>query len=291
MTNFRIIPKIELKRSNLVKGIQLEGLRVLGKPISFIMEYEKYKFDEYLIEDIMASLLNYLVDTKLISDIVKNSSTALSVGGGINNLKAADKVFAAGGERVVLCSAIYNNFSLLKKIKNKYGSQSLAVKLEIFAPYDKIEYFTFLNGREVFRVDADTWIDKILNESIGEIHVNLINNDGTGRGVNSKVFNYLRKKIDIPLIYSGGVSSIDHIKILQDLGADGVAIASSFHYALFNKLFRKNKDIDNFFLRDSIEHDIGNFEWLINGYGNNKGANVNLLNINNVKKTFLSGRN
>ncbi len=290
MSNFRIIPKIEVKRFNLVKGINLEGIRVLGNPKTFIKEYEKNLADEILIEDVMASLLDYIIEPKLINEVVSTSSTALSVGGGINSLKKADLVFSAGADRVVLCSSIVKNLCLLTKIKEKYGSQSLGVKLEIYAPYDKIEYFTYLNGREIFHIDPNDFIEKILDRGIGEIHINSIDRDGTGKGINLQVLDYLRNNISIPLIYSGGVSNINDIEILQNMGIDGVAIASSLHYGLLNRNIYNVKEEKIFFVRTNKTDDIGNKEWLINGYGKDNSSNLDLLDLKMIKKKLTTGR-
>ena len=290
ISNFRIIPKIEVKRFNLVKGIKLEGIRVLGNPMAFIKEYEKNLADEILIEDVTASLLDYIIEPKLINEVVSNTSTSLSVGGGINSLKNADLVFAAGADRVVLCSEIVKNLCLIAKIKDKYGSQSVGAKLEIYAPNDKIEYFTYLNGREIFHRDPNDFIEKILDQGIGEIHANFIDRDGTGKGINLKVLEYLRNKITIPLIYSGGVSTINDINILQNMGADGVAIASSFHYGLLDRNIHNTKEKKMFFVRKNNIHDIGNQEWLVNGYGRDNSSNINLLDLKLLKKILTSGR-
>jgi len=290
ISNFRIIPKIEVKRFNLVKGIKLEGIRVLGNPMPFIKEYEKNLADEILIEDVTASLLDYIIEPKLINEVVSTTSTSLSVGGGINSLKNADLVFAAGVDRVVLCSEIVKNLCLLAKIKDKYGSQSIGAKLEIYAPNDKIEYFTYLNGREIFYRDPNDFIEKILDQGIGEIHANFIDRDGTGKGINLKVLEYLRNKITIPLIYSGGVSTINDINILQNMGADGVAIASSFHYGLLDRNIHNTKEKKMFFVRKNNIHDIGNQEWLVNGYGRDNSSNINLLDLKLLKKILTSGR-
>ena len=290
ISNFRIIPKIEVKRFNLVKGIKLEGIRVLGNPMAFIKEYEKNLADEILIEDVTASLLDYIIEPKLINEVVSNTSTSLSVGGGINSLKNADLVFAAGADRVVLCSEIVKNLCLIAKIKDKYGSQSVGAKLEIYAPNDKIEYFTYLNGREIFHRDPNDFIEKILDQGIGEIHANFIDRDGTGKGINLKVLEYLRNKITIPLIYSGGVSTINDINILQNMGADGVAIASSFHYGLLDRNIHNTKEKKMFFVRKNNIHDIGNQEWLVNGYGRDNSSNINFLDLKLLKKILTSGR-
>ena len=238
----------------------------------------------------MASLLDYVVEESLINNIVSSTSTALSAGGGIKSLKNADLVFSAGAERVVLCSGLVKNLTLINKISEKYGSQSLAIKLEAYAPENKIEYFTYLNGREIINIKPNEWIDKISDKGAGEIHINFIDSDGTGLGVNKRVFEYLRKKISVPLIYSGGVSQLKHLNILQELGADGAAIASSLHYGFINRDLYQNKNNKDFYIRSSNKEDIGNYEWLLNGYGEDYSVNQDLLDLKIIKKKFSNGR-
>jgi cyclase len=290
MSNFRIIPKIEVKQFNLVKGYKLEGLRVLGSPLLFIQEYERFLADEILVEDVMASILDSLVEQKLIKDIVKNTSVALTAGGGIKNIRDVDKIFSAGAERVILCSAAIKKSNLIRKIYEKYGSQSVAVKLEIYSKNDEIEYFTFCNGREIFKCNTYEWIKNLIDLGVGEIYVNFIDDDGTGKSVNAKLFEILRHKIDVPIIYSGGISSLKDIKLIENIGGDGVAIASALHYNLLPNIFDykvKNK----FFSRKNLNEDIGNYEWILNGYGEDRTSMVPILSLKEIKKNILTGRN
>ncbi len=290
MNNFRIVPKIEVKQFNLVKGYKLEGLRVLGNPLSFIAEYEKFLADEILIEDVFASLLDSLIETKLIKKIAQSSSISLTAGGGIKNIKDAEKIFAAGAERVILCSAALKKSNLLTEIVDKFGSQSLAVKLEIYSRNNNIEYLTFNNGREVFKCNPYDWIEHLKNLGVGEIHTNFIDDDGTGESLNIKLFENIRNKINIPIIYSGGISSLDDIKLVKKVGGDGVAIASALHYELLYNMPSK-KDKSKYFTRKNITEDIGNYEWLLNGYGNDFSPMVRSLTMKEIKKNITTGRN
>ena len=290
MNNFRIVPKIEVKQFNLVKGYKLEGLRVLGNPLSFIAEYEKFLADEILIEDVMASLLDSLIETKLIKKIAQSSSISLTAGGGIKNIKDAEKIFAAGAERVILCSAAIKKSNLLTEIVDKYGSQSLAVKLEIYSRNNNIEYLTFNNGREIFKCNFYDWIEHLKSLGVGEIHTNFIDDDGTGESLNIKLFENIRNKINIPIIYSGGISSLDDIKLVKKVGGDGVAIASALHYELLYNM-PSNKDKYKYFTRKNINEDIGNYEWLLNGYGNDSSPMVRSLAMKEIKKNITTGRN
>lgn len=290
MSNFRIIPKIEVKQFNLVKGYKLEGLRVLGDPLLFIKEYQKALADEILIEDVMASILDTLIKKKLIMDVVSNTSIPLTAGGGIKNIKDADKIFAAGAERLVLCTSAVKNPNIIKQISEKYGSQSLAIKLEIYSEKNKVKYFTFHNGREVHKCDIYDWIDNLIDLGTGEFHINFISDDGTGKALNTKLFSELRKKINIPIIYSGGVSSLEDVKLIRDIGGDGVAIASSLHYEIFYNI-KLLKNTDSYFYRKNLNDDVGNYEWALNGYGNDFLPLAPTLSIMDIKKYIKNGRN
>jgi imidazole glycerol-phosphate synthase subunit HisF len=291
MNSFRIIPKIEVKQFNLVKGYKLEGLRVLGSPLKYIKEYEKSLADEIILEDVMASILDSLIEKKLIKSIVENTSIALSAGGGVKNIKDADKIFACGADKIVLCTSAIKTPNLIKDIIKKYGSQSVAVKLEIYSKNDQIKYFTFYNGREVFKCSPYEWIKNLTDLGVGEFHINFIDDDGTGKALNISLFKKLRSKIEVPIIYSGGIASLQDIKLVKNSGADGVAIASALHYNLLPDIFDcKDKDKDFYFNRKRVLDDIGNYEWLINGYGLDQSSMVPNLSLKEIKKYISSGR-
>ena len=289
MNNFRIIPKLEVKQFNLVKGYKLEGLRVLGSPLQYIKEYEKSLADEVIVEDVMASILDSLIEKKLIKNIVKNTTIPLSAGGGVKNIQDADKIFEAGADRIILCTAAIKNLNLIKEIIQKYGSQSLAVKLEIFSKNDEIEYFTFFNGREVFTCAPYEFIKNLTDLGVGEFHINFIDDDGTGKVSNINLFKKLRSKIDVPIIYSGGISSLEDIKLIKNTGADGVAISSALHYN-FLPNFLDYKDKNSYFIRKNVLGDIGNYEWLFYGYGSDQSSMVPTLSLKDIKKNIPTGR-
>tara|TARA_B100001248_G_scaffold262618_1_gene260081 strand:- start:1172 stop:2050 length:879 start_codon:yes stop_codon:yes gene_type:complete len=286
MTNFRIIPKLEIKNLNLVKGYKLEGLRVLGKPLDFIKIYEKNLADEIILEDVMASILNKLIETRLIKKIAQNSSIALCASGGVKSLSDAEKLFSSGSEKVCLCSALVKNPLLIKKISNIYGSQSTAAKLELVSFENNTISMTYLNGREVFNKNWKDWLSMLVDLGVGEIHLNFVDLDGTGKGPNLIITEQARNLSKVPIIYSGGISKLEHIKKLKEIGVDGVAIASALHYNLiYNKFISYNYN-EKYFIRQKPNQDLGNYEWLFFGYGNDKKPMVDLLDIINIKKSI-----
>ena len=123
-----------------------------------------------------------------------------------------------------------------------------------------------------------------------KIHTNFIDDDGTGESLNIKLFENIRNKINIPIIYSGGISSLDDIKLVKKVGGDGVAIASALHYELLYNMPSK-KDKSKYFTRKNITEDIGNYEWLLNGYGNDFSPMVRSLTMKEIKKNITTGRN
>ena len=290
MINFRIIPKLEVKDFNLVKGYKLEGLRALGDPLDFLRVYVNSGADEIIVEDVMASLLEKVVQVKLISKIVGNSSIPLSVAGGINSVSKAKKLFSAGAERVVLCSGLVKKPHLINDIVEKYGSQSVAAKLLIATNENQFLSLTYFNGREPFNINWNMWLQELEYRGAGEIHISLIELDGTGAGPNLRILEQARKLVKIPIIYSGGVSNLKHIKDLMNVGADGVAIASSLHYNLVYKKEIKYKYEKKFFIREHANSDLGNFEWLFYGYGKDNQANVKLLDLNKIKSAIAGLR-
>ncbi len=286
MNNFRIIPKLEVKNLNLVKGYKLEGLRVLGNPLDFIKIYEQSFADEIILEDVMASILDKIIENKLIKKIAENTSIALCAGGGVKSLLDAEKLFSSGAEKIFLCSALATNPKLIKKISETYGSQSTAVKLELVSIKNDDISMTYLNGREVLNKNWRDWILMLVDYGAGEIHLSFVDLDGTGKGPNLRIADRFRSLIKVPIIYGGGVSKLVHIKKLKESGMDGVAIASALHYNLIQKKIIRYNYNDNYFARKTPNTDIGNYEWLFFGYGKDQSSIVDLLDLKNIKKSI-----
>lgn len=229
-SNIRIIPRLDIKGANLIKGIHLEGLRVIGNPNDFAKKYYKEGADEIIYIDIVASLYgrNNLED--IIKSTVKNIFIPITVGGGINNTDDINLILRAGAEKVAINSAITRNPDLINKAALKFGSQCIVASIE--AKKNESSWEVMIeNGREKTGLDAIEWAKKVNSLGAGEILVTSIDKEGTKQGFDYELLEKISNSVDIPVIASGGMGTIsDGVKVVQESNVDAVAIASILHY-------------------------------------------------------------
>lgn len=228
---FRIIPRLDIKGPNLVKGIHLEGLRVLGKPEYFAKYYYENGADELIYMDVVASLYgrNSLLD--IVKKTAKEIFIPLTVGGGIRTLDDIREVLLAGADKVALNTAAIQTPDIIKKASRRFGSSTIVVSIEALKTGEnKYEAYTN-NGRERTGVDVFEWARTVAELGAGEIFLTSIDHEGTGSGFDIALTRKVAESVSIPVIACGGAGQTSHIRdVLKDGAADAVSVASMFHY-------------------------------------------------------------
>lgn len=233
MRNIRLISRLDIKAPNLVKGIQLEGLRKLGSPNEFAKQYYENGIDEIIYIDIVASLYerNSLLD--IIEDTTKNVFVPITVGGGIRNIDDVEKVLRAGADKVSINTAALKRPELISEISNRFGSQCLVLSIEAKRQMNSWEAY-YDNGREHSNKDAIEWAKQGENFGAGEILLTSVDQEGTAKGLDIELIKNVTKNVKIPVISSGGVGSLNHIsQAIIEAETDAIAMANVLHY---NKL-------------------------------------------------------
>ncbi|MDC1177950.1 HisA/HisF-related TIM barrel protein [Candidatus Pelagibacter sp.] len=180
-------------------------------------------------EDVVASLYSREINYKLVNKVSTKIAIPLIVAGGVSNLKIVDKLFNNGADKIVLNSINFKDLKLLNKISSKYGSQSTCVNIQTKKINDNYEVF-YYSGRERTYINLFKWIKKINSTKVGEIILSSIDNDGMNSILDSEILKKIRNEINLPLIYSGGISNTGDIYKLKKLGYDGACIGSCLHY-------------------------------------------------------------
>ena len=236
----RIISRLDIKGPNLVKGIHLEGLRVLGKPEIFAKYYFDQGVDELFYQDVVASLYqrNSLIDK--IKETAKNISIPLTVGGGIRSIKDIQDILNAGADKVVINTRAVKDPNFINQAVKIFGSSTIVVAIETLKDNDE-NYFVYTdNGREFNNLNAIKWATEIEKRGAGEILVTSIDKEGTGEGFDIDLLKIISSKVKIPVIAHGGAGNDLHVKeIFKNSFVDGVAISSLFHYGSLKKLKRQ----------------------------------------------------
>ena len=238
----RIIPRLDIKGPNIVKGIKLEGLRVLGSPELFAERYYTDNADEFIFQDIVASLYDRNNLSHIVKLVAKKLFVPLTVGGGIRTINDIENILRSGADKVSINTAAINNKSLIKDAAKVFGSSTICVAIECinmnnnwFASHD--------NGRELTNINVSNWIEEVQDLGAGEIILTNVDREGTAKGVDARLLEIVSPNLRIPLIYHGGINSIHDIKTCYEAGCDGVAIASMLHYKICRSL-RSSKNIE-----------------------------------------------
>lgn len=226
----RLIPRLDVKGANLVKGVHLEGLRVLGKPEVFARHYYEQGADELLFMDVVASLYgrNSLLD--LIERTANEIFIPLVVGGGLRSLEDIRAVLRVGADKVTLNTAAVRRPELISQAARRFGSSTIVVSIEAIRRSDgSYEAYTD-NGREKTGLEAVAWAVQAAEMGAGELVITAIDREGTGRGYDLDLTRRIAQAVSVPVIACGGAGSVEHVAQVFDTGVAAAAMASLLHY-------------------------------------------------------------
>jgi cyclase len=231
MSNLRIIPRLDIKGPNLIKGIRLEGLRVIGDPQEHAIRYYESGADELIYMDIVASLYGRNNLSDIISRAAKNVFIPITVGGGIRSVEDARHILRSGADKVAINTAAIGRPELITEVAHRFGSQAMVLSIEAkqIAP-GKWEAYTD-NGRERTGLDVLDWARKGVDLGAGEILLTAIDREGTRSGFDIDLIRCISSAVPVPVIASGGMGSYDDfIAAAQQGHADAVSMADVLHY-------------------------------------------------------------
>jgi imidazole glycerol-phosphate synthase subunit HisF len=240
MKKLRIIPRLDIKGPNLVKGIHLEGLRVLGKPEDFAQYFYEHGADELFYQDVVASLYDRNSLHEIISATAKKSFIPLTVGGGIRTIDDIRNMLRAGADKVCINTAAIRNPGFIKEASQKFGSSTIVIAIEAIKQSNG-QYQAFVdNGREETGMDVLEWAKQIEELGAGEIVITSVDREGTGSGYDTNLVKLVSTSVSIPVIAHGGPGKLEHfLPVIHEGKADALAIASMIHYD-----FIANQDSD-----------------------------------------------
>jgi imidazole glycerol-phosphate synthase subunit HisF len=232
MKNIRIIARLDIKGPNLVKGIHLEGLRVLGRPEEFAKYYYENGADELIYQDVVASLYERNSLKEMISNTAREIFIPLTVGGGIRTIDDIKQVLRAGADKVCLNTAAIKNPKIIRDASRIFGSSTIVAGIEAIRQSNGIYKAYTDNGREETGRDVEQWAIEVAEMGAGEILLTSVDKEGTGEGFDIDLVKRIATAVSIPVIAHGGAGNKDDVKEVVDSGrCDAVAIAGMFHYA------------------------------------------------------------
>lgn len=254
MAKIRVIPRLDIKGPNLVKGIHLEGLRIIGDPQAYALKYYEEGADEILYVDIVASLYgrNSLAD--IVTRTAQHLSIPLTVAGGIRSLDDIRAILRAGADKVSINTAAVADPSLITRSAETFGSQCIVVAMDIKRWPDRsflakrhetvsrsrvedpsrwpgvFQVYTE-NGRQQTGLDAYEWALQAVDRGAGELLITSIDKEGTLTGYETDFIQRVAETVPVPVIAGGGAGSLDHVREVITQGkASALTVASLLHY-------------------------------------------------------------
>lgn len=231
MKGIRIIPRLDIKGPNLVKGIHLEGLRVLGKPADFAKYYYEQGADELMFMDVVASLYERNSLHDIISETAKKIFIPITVGGGLRSISDIKEVLRVGADKVCLNTAAIKNPQLIRDASRMFGSSTIVVAIEAIKESEGTYLAYTDNGREYTGIDVFEWAQKVDELGAGEIVITSVDREGTGEGYDIDLISKISSLVSIPVIAHGGPGKRqDVVDVLKQGHTDAAMISSLFHY-------------------------------------------------------------
>jgi len=247
----RIIPCLDTTLDSsgkpvVVKGVEFEGLRYAGDPISLAKKYDRQGADEVIFLDITASVDKRHTMLNVVRELVGEISVPLGVGGGISSIEDFEQAIEAGAAKVGMNTAAVRTPSLIRLASSRFGSSRTVIAIDCKSRTQGIEGKTvlkatsgrsvwyevvILGGRRPTGLDAVRWAEEVQDLGAGEILLTSKDRDGTKAGYDLVITKAIAEAVEIPVIASGGVGKPEHIyEAFRDAKADACLAASIFHY-------------------------------------------------------------
>lgn len=231
MITKRIIPCLDVRNGQVVKGVNFEGLREISSPVALAKHYSSCGADELVFYDITASSDGRKLFTDILAETARNVFIPLTVGGGINTLEDFERVLGCGADKVSVNSGAIRNPALVGQAARRYGDQCVVLSVDIKRVNGQFRVFA-KGGREDTRMEAIAWIRRCVAEGAGEVVVNSIDTDGVKQGFDLPMLQAVCDAVQVPVIASGGAGCTDDfIRLFQTVpGVDAGLAASIFHF-------------------------------------------------------------
>jgi cyclase len=226
----RIIPCLDIKDGQTVKGVEFENLQNLGNPVELGKYYSDNGADELVFLDITATHEKRKTLSKLVKRIAEQINIPFTVGGGISSIEDAEILLSAGADKISINSAAINNPELISEIAQKFGSQFIVLAID--AKLENNKWTVYKNGGRIkTELELFSWAKQAEKLGCGEILFTSMNHDGTKNGFALEALRILTNSLNIPVIASGGAGSIqDFTDVFSYSNVEAALAASVFHY-------------------------------------------------------------
>lgn len=226
----RIIPCLDIKNGETVKGINFLDLKEVGNPVEMAIKYSQQGADELVFLDISATEERRKTLIPLVRDIAKHINIPFTVGGGINALENVEELLKNGADKITINSASLSNPNLITEVAKRFGSQCMVVAIDTKLVENQNKVFS--NGGKIeTEKELFSWAKEVENLGAGEILLTSMNTDGTKAGFAIEITKKLSELVNIPVIASGGAGTMQHFEsVFTKTKATGALAASIFHF-------------------------------------------------------------
>ncbi|HEA17911.1 MAG TPA: imidazole glycerol phosphate synthase subunit HisF [Pseudoalteromonas prydzensis] len=251
MLSKRIIPCLDVKDGQVVKGVKFKGHEIVGDILTLAQAYSEAGADELVFYEISASVEKRLLDVNWVESIARHIDIPFCVAGGIKSVADAARVLERGADKISINSPAIARPELIKELHDEFGKQCVVVGIDSFYDEATGEYLVYQltgdpNASSRTRYKTEEWVQRVQDLGAGEIVLNCMNQDGVRNGYDNQQLSKMRALCDIPLIASGGAGSMqDFVDVFQQSHVDGALAASVFHKNVINIGELKQYLIDN----------------------------------------------
>ncbi len=226
----RIIPCLDIKNGETVKGVNFLDLKEVGNPVEMAIRYSQQGADELVFLDISATEERRKTLIPLVRDIAKHINIPFTVGGGINALENVEELLKNGADKITINSASLSNPKLITDVAKRFGSQCMVVAIDTKVVQNQNKVYS--NGGKIeTEKELFSWAKEVENLGAGEILLTSMNTDGTKSGFAIEITKQLAELVNIPVIASGGAGTMKHFEdVFTETKATGALAASIFHF-------------------------------------------------------------
>lgn len=228
MLRKRVIPIVLLDGFSVLKTINFQQRRNLGSPVTVVRTYNTRNVDELILLDIDASKQGRSIDRFTIQDLARECFMPLTVGGGITTLKDIEDLLRKGADKVAINTVALNNPNFINDAARVFGSQCIVHSIDIVE--QDSEFFVFSNGQVLSNIKFLDFIKRSESLGAGELLVNNVSRDGCMNGGNELLAELAASTVKIPVIYAGGISSVENAAELANTSISAIGVSSIFHF-------------------------------------------------------------
>lgn len=227
----KIIPCLDTRDGQLVKGVNFVDIKELGTPVDYAVKYDQDGADELVLLDITKTEAGHALRLEMIQEVAQAIAIPLTVGGGIGSLEEIEATLGAGAAKVSISSAALSRPEFINEAVARFGSEKIVVAVDMGLDDDGQHYVYSHGGQQKEDRLALEWVEEVVERGAGELLITSVNHDGAKQGFDLPFLSQAKERVEVPIIASGGAGSIeDFVELFQRTTVESGLAASIFHY-------------------------------------------------------------